>query len=57
MNTEVAERQAKANERNPIPMNRPRYVTPRIQAMTEKEILSTFQITQSMATWWAASSC
>ena len=57
MNTEVAEKQAKSNERNAIPTSRLRYVTPRIQAMTEKEILSTFQITQSMAAWWAASSC
>lgn len=31
---------------------RPRYETPRIQALSEQEILSTFQITQSMATWW-----
>lgn len=32
--------------------DRPRYVTPHIQAMSEKEILTTFQITQSMGTWW-----
>jgi hypothetical protein len=35
----------------------PRYETPRIQVMTEKEILDTFQITQSMATWWTTSCC
>jgi len=33
---------------------RPRYETPRIQVMTESEILNAFQITQSMATWWVA---
>ena len=36
---------------------RPRYEPPRIQAMTEREILNTFQITQSMATWWTTSCC
>ena len=35
----------------------PRYEPPRIQVMTEKEILNTFQITQSMATWWTTSCC
>jgi hypothetical protein len=35
----------------------PRYETPRIQVMTEREILNTFQITQSMATWWTTSCC
>jgi len=30
---------------------------PRIQVMTEREILNTFQITQSMATWWTTSCC
>lgn len=33
---------------------RPAYETPRIQVMTEREILNTFQITQAMATWWTA---
>jgi hypothetical protein len=36
---------------------RPRYEPPRIQVMTEREILNTFQITQSMATWWTTSCC
>lgn len=36
---------------------RPRYEAPRIQAMTEREILNTFQITQSMSTWWTTSCC
>lgn len=31
---------------------RPRYEPPTIRIMTEQEILSTFQITQSMAIWW-----
>ena len=35
----------------------PRYEAPRIQMMTEREILNTFQITQSMATWWTTSCC
>ena len=35
----------------------PRYETPRIQAMTERDILNTFQITQSMASWWTTSCC
>jgi len=30
----------------------PVYETPRIQVMSEREILNTFQITQSMNTWW-----
>lgn len=32
--------------------NRLPYVTPRIQQMSEKDILTTFQITQSMGAWW-----
>jgi len=35
----------------------PRYEPPRIQAMTERDILNTFQITQSMASWWTTSCC
>jgi hypothetical protein len=35
----------------------PRYETPRILAMTEKEILNSFQITQSMGVWWNIASC
>ena len=30
----------------------PVYEPPRIQVMSEREILNTFQITQSMNTWW-----
>jgi hypothetical protein len=36
---------------------RPQYEPPRIQVMTEREILSTFQITQSMNTWWTTGCC
>jgi hypothetical protein len=36
---------------------RPHYETPRIQAMSEKDILSSFQITQSMGAWWTVPSC
>jgi len=35
---------------------RPRYETPRIKAMSEREILNTFQLTQSMAAWWVTAS-
>lgn len=35
----------------------PRYEAPRIQAMSEKDILNSFQITQSMGTWWVIPSC
>ena len=35
----------------------PRYETPRIQAMSEKDILNSFQITQSMGVWWNIASC
>lgn len=42
---------------SPNVTERPRYEPPRIQAMTEREILNTFQITQSMATWWTTSCC
>jgi hypothetical protein len=35
----------------------PRYETPRIQAMDEKDILNSFQITQSMGTWWTIPTC
>jgi hypothetical protein len=45
---QTANRQAeKSNER-------PRYESPRIQEMTEREILNTFQVTQAMQTWWVA---
>ena len=30
----------------------PVYEPPRLQVMSEREILNTFQITQSMNTWW-----
>jgi hypothetical protein len=33
---------------------RPKYQAPRIQPMSEREILNTFQVTQAMATWWVA---
>ncbi len=36
---------------------RPRYEAPRLQAMTEREILNTFQLTQSMAGWWNTAMC
>lgn len=33
---------------------RPAYEKPKVQVMSEREILNTFQITQAMATWWGA---
>lgn len=30
----------------------PEYETPKIEVMTEREVLNTFQITQAMQTWW-----
>ena len=42
---------------SPKVAERPRYEPPRIQAMTEREILNTFQITQSMAAWWVTGMC
>jgi hypothetical protein len=35
----------------------PRYEAPKIQAMSEKDILNSFQITQSMGVWWAIACC
>jgi hypothetical protein len=50
-----------AQETTPIEASKdvelPRYEAPRIQVMTEREILNTFQITQSMAAWWTTSCC
>jgi hypothetical protein len=45
---------------NPAPVQqteRPQYETPRVQVMSEREILNTFQITQSMCGWWATGGC
>jgi len=36
---------------------RPQYQPPHIQVMEEKDILTSFQITQSMGAWWAGSVC
>jgi hypothetical protein len=35
-------------------VERPRYEPPKIQVLSEQEILNTFQITQAMQTWWVA---
>jgi hypothetical protein len=50
------ERQAGADA-NPSGAARPAYEPPRIQVMTEKEILASFQITQSMVAWWQTGMC
>jgi hypothetical protein len=51
-------------EKNPVtlPANdvrneRPAYERPRIQTMTERELLNTFQLTHSMAGWWTSGGC
>ena len=36
---------------------RPAYEPPRMQQMSEREILNSFQITQSMGAWWTITSC
>lgn len=38
-------------------VDRPRYETPKIQVMSEKDILNNFQITQSMGAWWTIPTC
>jgi hypothetical protein len=48
---------AQTEAQTPNKAERPRYETPRIQAMSEKDILSSFQITQSMGTWWTIPTC
>ena len=35
----------------------PQYEAPRIQVMSEKDILNFFQITQSMGMWWVMATC
>jgi hypothetical protein len=37
--------------------DRPQYEAPRMQQMSEREILNSFQITQSMAGWWTLPTC
>ena len=37
--------------------DRPRYEAPRLEVMTERQILNTFQITQSMVGWWTTGGC
>jgi hypothetical protein len=32
--------------------DRPAYVPPRLQVMSERDILKVFQVTQAMQTWW-----
>lgn len=41
-------------DRQPEPKERalPEYESPKIEVMTEKDVLNTFQITQAMQTWW-----
>ena len=41
----------------PAQTDRPRYETPSIRLMSEKDILNSFQITQSMGAWWTIPTC
>lgn len=34
------------------PPARPKYETPRITRMSEKDVLKSFQVTSAAATWW-----
>ena len=45
------------NEITATATEKPRYEAPRLQEMTEKEILNSFQITQSMGGWWTTPTC
>lgn len=40
-----------------VAVERPKYQAPSIRVMSEQEILNSFQITQSMAMWWATGMC
>ena len=50
----MAETKAAPVQQNVQKTDRPAYETPRIQVMSEREILNTFQITQAMTTWWTS---
>lgn len=50
----MAETAVKANVETSRHEERPRYEPPKIQVLSEQEILNTFQITQAMQTWWVA---
>lgn len=48
-----------SNQTTPVAAagEQPRYETPTIKQMSEREILKTFQITQSMSGWWTTAAC
>jgi hypothetical protein len=50
----MAETAVQPGTETPRHEDRPRYEPPRIQVLSEQEILNTFQITQAMQTWWIA---
>jgi hypothetical protein len=43
-----------ANSTKVEKQNRPAYETPKIQVMSEREILNTFQIVQAVTSWWTS---
>ena len=46
-----------ANEKTNNNDPRPAYERPRMQQMSEREIMNSFQITQSMGGWWTNPTC
>lgn len=57
MNVESESIVRKPSEVAASTVDRPPYETPRIQAMSERDILNSFQITQSMGGWWVFITC
>jgi hypothetical protein len=41
----------------PVAPEKPTWETPQIHEMSEREILNSFQLTQSMAGWWTTPTC
>jgi hypothetical protein len=42
----------KEEKKDPEERERPVYRTPKIQVMTEEEVLRTFQVTHATVSWW-----
>lgn len=48
---------AAQEQQQPTQTDKPRYEKPSIKVMSEKDILSMFQVTQSMGGWWTVPTC
>ncbi len=48
----MAKQEQKTEQGRTTDAERPTYERPRIVRMSEQEILTTFQLTQSMGGWW-----